>query len=60
MTKEQCIGLISDLAVAFEGQYPCKCAELHTPDNPKLVTGHVQGCPVDEAVRLDLAKAGIV
>ena len=60
MSREQCIGLIRDLAIAFEGEHPCKCPALHTPDNPKLATGHVRGCPVDEAVRLDLARAGIV
>lgn len=59
MTQQQCLDLLRALAVTFKGTVPCKCAELHTPDRPKTSTGHVWGCPVDDAVRLDLAKAGI-
>jgi len=57
VTKDQCLSLIRDLAIAFEGEHPCKCSELHTPVNPKLATGHVRGCPVDEAVHLRREKA---
>jgi hypothetical protein len=58
--RDECLGLIRDLAVAYDTPGMCRCAELHTPSNPKLATNHVHGCPVDEAVRYDLACAGIV
>jgi hypothetical protein len=60
MSIEECIDLLRALAVTFEGTTECHCPRLHTPDNPRTATGHVDGCPVDEAVRLDLARGGIV
>lgn len=60
MSQQDSLDIIRQLATAYEGKYQCKCAELHTIQNPKTATGHVWGCPVDDAVRWDLASAGIV
>jgi hypothetical protein len=61
MSKEVAQGILRELARSFERDYECTCKPLCAPYTPPLTaTGHKQGCPVDDAVRLDLAKAGII
>lgn len=60
MGQQECLDLIRNLAVAMEGNVPCRCDKLHTMNNPKTASGHVNGCPVDEAVRYELASCGVV
>lgn len=49
--------LLKDLARTFESEHRCECASII---GPITATGHKQDCPVDDAVREDLARAGIV
>ena len=49
--------LLRAFAKTFEHEHPCGCAQI---PRALTATGHKQGCPVDDAVRLDLARMGIV
>lgn len=55
--REACRRILWDLARSFEANTPCRCADV---EGWITATGHKHECPVNQAVRLDLAKAGIV
>lgn len=53
--------VIRGMAAAYEGSgVACVCTDLHPVNAVKTVTGHAHGCYITQAVRTDLAKAGIL